>query len=381
MFKLKDFDFKDKRVLIRVDYNVPLVDKAITDDSRIKKTLPTIEFILKKKAKQLVLVSHLGRPKGVDLKFSLRPVADRLKELLMQDVELMSLGVKSDCKIVLLENIRFEKGDESNDDALAKRLAGLGDLFVFDAFGVSHREQASVTGVMKYLPSCTGLLMEKEIKFLDMKRPKKPFIAIIGGAKEDKISVIDSLIKKVDGLIIGGVLANTFLMAKGVNIGNSAFSKETLGYAKDILKKYGKKIHLPVDFILADSFAEHAVSRCAGVNDDLSGWMIMDIGPYTISGYKDLLSSAKTVVWAGPIGVFEWERFRRGTWDIASHIASLDVTKIIGGGDSGDAIERFGLADKMTHVSTGGGASLELLSGNNLPALVALELNSRNFKK
>ncbi|MCM2324855.1 MAG: phosphoglycerate kinase [Candidatus Woesearchaeota archaeon] len=381
MFKLKDFDFKDKRVLMRVDYNVPLEHKVITDDSRIRKTLPTIEFILKKKAKQLVLVSHLGRPKGVDLEFSLRPVADKLKELLAQDVSLMSLGEKSDCKIILLENIRFEKGDESNDDALAKRLAELGDLFVFDAFGVSHREQASVTGVMRYLPSCTGLLMEKEMKFLDMKRPKKPFIAIIGGAKEDKIGVIDSLIKKVDGLIVGGVLANTFLMAKGVNIGASKFSKETLDYAKNILRKYEKKIHLPVDFILASEFSEDASSRCAGVNDDLGGWMIMDIGPYTISGYKELLSNAKTVVWAGPIGVFEWERFRRGTWDIASHLASLDITKIIGGGDSGDAIERFGLADKMTHVSTGGGASLELLSGNNLPALVALELNSKNFNK
>ncbi len=387
MFKLKDFNFANKRVLIRVDYNVPIKKGIIADDARIKKTIPTINYILGKNARQIILVSHLGRPDGkYNEEYSLKPVAKRLSELMNLEITLAAPNVREvsipEKRIVMLENIRFDIGDETNDDELAKKLASFADIFVFDAFGVSHREQASVTGVMKYMKSCSGFLMEKEVTFLrdKMKKPARPFVAIIGGAKEDKISVIDKLIKKVDILIVGGVLANTFLKAKGREIGNSKYSVDYLGYARDMIRKYADKIAMPVDFIVADSYSESAKTRCAGLPDDITGWMIMDIGPYTITGYKEILSRAKTIVWAGPIGVFEWEAFRRGTLDLANHIATLDAVKIIGGGDSGEAIEKFGLADKMSLVSTGGGASLELLSGKELPAIKALEENQEKFR-
>jgi phosphoglycerate kinase len=389
-FKLKDFNFKDKRVLIRVDFNVP-VDKNnnITDDTRIRKTLPTINHILEKKARQLIFVSHFGRPEGeYNPDFSLKPVCKRLGELLRREVVLESnprvknITHITDSPLVMLENIRFDKAEDENDLALTEKLVSFADLFVFDAFGVCHRNQASVSGVPKFLPSCAGLLMEKEVEFLrdDMQEPSKPFVAIIGGAKEDKIGVIDRLVQKVDTLIIGGVLANTFLKAKGVDIGASKYSQETFNYAKSLLDKYHDKIALPVDFILSDKFSADSATKCAGVNERIDGWMIMDIGPYTISGYKKILSKAKTVVWAGPIGVFEWEPFRRGTWDIARHLAGLNIIKVIGGGDSGEAIEKMGLADKMSLVSTGGGASLELLAGHTLPGIVALEENYEKFK-
>jgi phosphoglycerate kinase len=390
-FKLKDFDFSNKRVLVRVDFNVP-VDKAnnITDDSRIKKTLPTLKYILDKKPKQLIIISHFGRPEGeYKPEFSLKNVAKRLQELLLKEVYLMPIPKAADIpklpnnKIIMLDNLRFDKGEEANDDSLAKKLADFGDLFVFDAFGVSHRDQASVTGVPKYIPACAGLLMEKEVEFLKdvVDDPKKPFTAIIGGAKEDKIAVIDKLINKVDNLIVGGVLANTFMTAKGQNIGASKFSKESLIYATKLINQYGNKIHTPVDFIVADRFAADASTRCAGLSDNIDGWMIMDIGPYTIAGYKQILSQSKTVIWAGPIGVFEFEPFKRGTLDIATHLAGLDIIKVIGGGDSSEAIEKFGLAGKMSHVSTGGGASLELLSGKVLPGVKALEENYTRFKE
>lgn len=389
-FKLKDFTFKNKKVLLRADFNVPVENGVIKDDSRIRKTLPTIKYILDKKPKQLIITSHLGRPEGeYKPEFSLKPVCNRLKELLGKDVflepnpRIKNIPTLSEYKIVMLENIRFDKAEEGNDEALVSKLASFADIFVFDAFGVCHREQASVTGVPKLLPSCAGLLMEKEVEFLrdDMQSPQKPFVAIIGGAKEDKIAVIDKLIQKVDTLIVGGVLANTFMKAKGINIGASKFSDKTLDYAKKMLSQYSDKIALPVDFIMADRFAADAKTECAGLTDNIDGWMIMDIGPYTITGYKKILSRAKTVIWAGPIGVFEWEPFRRGTWDIANHLAGLNIIKVIGGGDSGEAIENFGLADKMTHVSTGGGASLELLSGKELPGIKALEANYEAFKE
>lgn len=387
-FKLKDFDFKNKKVLLRVDFNVPIKNNFITDDSRIKKAIPTINYILDKKPKQLIIISHLGRPDSYQPEFSLKPVCERLNQLLGKEFILQTnpfirnVSVLPDFQRIILENIRFEKGEELNDLELAKKLASFADLFVFDAFGVCHRNQSSVTGIPKFLPSCMGFLMEKEVTFLKeaIEKPKKPFVAIIGGAKEDKISVIDRLIEKVDTLIIGGILANTFLKAKGHNIGNSKYSQEHLEYAKNLLEKYPFKIALPVDFICADSFSENAKTRCAGLVDDLTGWIIMDIGPYTITGYKQILSKAKTVVWAGPIGVFEWEPFKRGTWDIARHLAELNIIKIIGGGDSGDAIVRFRLEEKMSLVSTGGGASLELLSGKEMPGIKALEENYENFK-
>jgi phosphoglycerate kinase len=390
-FKLKDFDFWNKRVLVRVDFNVP-VDKAnnITDDSRIKKTLPTLKYLLDKKPKQLVIMSHFGRPEGqYKPEFSLKHVSKRLQDLLSKEVYFMPIPKAVDIpklpdnKIIMLDNLRFDKGEEGNEDSLAKKLASFGELFVFDAFGVSHRDQASVTGIPKYIPTCAGLLMEKEVEFLKdvVDDPKKPFTAIIGGAKEDKIAVIDKLINKVDNLIVGGVLANTFMTAKGLNVGASKFSKESLDYATKLVYQYGNKIHTPVDFIVADKFAADADTRCAGLSDNIDNWMIMDIGPYTISGYKKILSQSKTVIWAGPIGVFEWEPFRRGTLDIATHLAGLDIVKVIGGGDSSEAIEKFGLAGKMSHVSTGGGASLELLSGKVLPGVKALEENYTSFKE
>lgn len=388
-FKLKDFNFKNKKVLLRVDFNVPIKNNTIKDDSRIKKALPTIKYILEQNPKQLIILSHLGRPKNNEPEFSLRPVCNRLNELLgiefffNTNPNIRNISTLPDFQRIMLENIRFDKGEEENDLELAKKISAFGDLFVFDAFGVCHRDQASVTGIPKFLPSCMGFLMEKEVTFLKekMKKPEKPFVAIIGGAKEDKISVIDRLIEKVDTLIIGGVLANTFLKAKGHNIGNSKYSLETLDYAKKLLEKYPNKIALPVDFICAETFSENSRTRCAGISDDISGWMIMDIGPYTITGYKEILSKSKTVVWAGPIGVFEWEAFKRGTWDLARHLAELNITKIIGGGDSGEAIIKFGLEDKMTLVSTGGGASLELLSGKEMPGIKALEDNYKKFKK
>ncbi|MFH2020788.1 MAG: phosphoglycerate kinase [archaeon] len=388
--KLKDYNYKDKKVLIRVDFNVPIQQGIIADDTRIRKALPTIDYILKKKPAQLIIISHLGRPDGeYKPEFSLKPVCVRLQEILGQEVyfepnpRIISINSLPQNKILMLENLRFDKAEESGDDDFAKKLSEFCDIFVLDAFGACHRPHASISVIQKYVTSCAGFLMEKEIKFLrdSIKRPKRPFVAIIGGAKADKIDVIDKLIQKVDALIIGGVLANTFLKAKNISIGNSKVSDETLEYAKNLLEKYPEKIHLPVDYILADRFAADARTRCAGLPDNIDGWMIMDIGPYTISGYNELLSKSNTILWAGPIGVFEWESFRRGTWDIASHLAEISATKIICGGDSGEAIEKFHLAERMTHVSTGGGASLELLAGNDLPGISALEANHNKFKK
>jgi phosphoglycerate kinase len=389
-FRLKDFDLQGKRVLLRADFNVPVKDNKITDDSRIKKTIPTIEYILDKNPRQLILISHFGRPEGdYDPEFSLRIVYERLRHLLGKEIyfetnpRINNIPHMTDAKIVMLENLRFDKVETDNDEEFSKKLASFADVFVFDAFGASHRPHASVVGVEKFIPSCAGLLMENEIKYLrdDMRNPEKPFIAIIGGAKSDKISVITRLIETVDMLIIGGVLANTFLKASGKDIGSSKFSTESLEFAKQVLTDHPDKIALPVDFIIADKFAADAKTKIAGINENIDGWMIMDIGPYTISGYLKLLEKAKTVVWAGPIGVFEFEAFRRGTWDIAKKLSELHIMKIVGGGDSADAIETMGLADRFTHISTGGGASLELLSGAELPGIKALEENYEKFKK
>jgi 3-phosphoglycerate kinase len=388
--KLSDFDFTDKRVLVRVDFNVPIKNFQITDDSRIRKALPTIKYIIKKKPKQIILCSHLGRPKGeYTPEFSLKPVADRVQELLGLKIffdnnpHIMNISEFSDNKIVVLENLRFDKFEKENDEDFAKKLASFADVFVLDAFGTAHRSHASVVGVQKILPSCAGLLLEKEIKFLseEMNNPKKPFVAIISGAKSDKINVLNTLLNKVDTLIIGGVLANTFLKAKGKDIGLSKYDPDSIEYAKQVLQKYKDKIALPVDFVMGTEFSSSTKTRIAGLDEDLTGWMIMDIGPYTISGYKKILDKAKTVVFAGPVGVYEFDNFSRGTWDIANYISELKATTIIGGGDTGDAINKFNLTDKMTHVSTGGGASLELLADHNLPGIDALEENYNNFKR
>jgi len=387
--KLKNLNFKDKKVLVRVDFNVPITNGIITDDSRIKKTLPTLNYILSKKPTQIIIISHLGRPKGEYApEFSLKPVCEKLSTLLNEKVffesnpKIRNINVLDTSKIVMLENLRFDNGEESNDLDFSKKLASFADLFVLDAFGISHREHASIVGVPELLPSCSGLLFEKEIKFLSdtIKKPKKPFVAIIGGAKADKIDVITLLLEKVDTLIIGGVLANTFLKAKGQNIGNSKYDNESLDFAKKVLLKYPEKIALPVDYILGKEFSENTESKVAGLTDNLDNWMIMDIGPYTITGYKEILKKAKTIIWAGPIGVFEFDKFKRGTWDIANTLAETKSTTIIGGGDSASAIINFGLEDKMSHVSTGGGASLAVLSGEIIPGLNALEKNYDKFK-
>ncbi len=388
--KLEDYDFKEKRILLRADLNVPIQNNEITNDSRIRKSIPTIKAILDKKPHQLIIISHLGRPKGeYSPELSLKPVAEHLQKLLGQKIHfetnprINNLTGVPDEKIVMLENLRFDNVEIDNDDFFAHKLAGFADVFVLDAFGAVHRNHASIVGVPKYIPSCAGLLLEREISYLrdTLSKPEKPYVAIIGGAKTDKEKVIDVLLEKVDMLIVGGVLANTFLKAKGFNIGKSKFSNEFIEHAKQLIEKYPNKIAVPVDFIIGNKFSEDAEARVAGIKDNIDSWMILDIGPYTISGYIKILNKAKTVFWAGPIGVFEYEKFRRGTWDIARNLAELDITKIIGGGESAAAIEFFKLQDKMTHVSTGGGAALELISGNVLPGIKALEENYEKFKK
>src|SRR3989344_5399874 len=383
-FRLKDFSFTNKKVLIRVDFNVPMHGGRITDDSRIKKTIPTIEYVLRKGAKQVIVCSHFGQPKGrKEPEFSLLPVCRRLEQLLGRKVEFCEeFAVDESHKVVMLENLRFSRGEAENDYDFAKKLAGLADIFVFDAFGVAHREHASVSGIPKHIPSCAGLLMEKEVEFLgeDMKSPKRPFVAIIGGAKPDKINVIGNLIKRVDTLIVSGVLANTFLKASGHEIGLSKYNKDSLNAARKLLSGFSKKIVLPEDFVLGERFMANTKTRVAYVDDKIAGWMIMDVGTETIKKYKEILNRAKTVVWAVPLGAFEFEKFETGTMEIAKHISKLNIVKIIGGGDSGEAIEKFGLTSRMTHVSTGGGASLELLAGHELPGIKALEENYRKFK-
>jgi 3-phosphoglycerate kinase len=372
-------DFKDRRVLLRVDFNIPIKSGKITDDSRIKKSLPTIKHILSQNPKKIIIISHLGRPKdSKDKSCSMQKPASRLSSLLKKKVyfekstDLRNLKLPEK-KIIVLENLRYDPGEKNNDEDFAKKLASYADVFVFDAFGAAHRAHASVTGIPKYLPSCFGLLMKKEILYLktNMKNPKKPFIAIIGGAKSDKISIINELLKKVNYLIVAGVLGNTFLKAKGSELGLSKYDEESLGFAKKMLERYPKKIILPKDFITGNEFSDKSKATIEK-GKKITG-MIMDIGPETIEYYKKILSKAKTVVWAGPIGVFELKKFEKGTKEIAKHLAKLNAVTIIGGGDSGEAIAKYKLEKKMTHVSTGGGASLEMLSGKKLPALKAIK--------
>jgi len=387
---IKDIDLKDKRVLMRVDFNVPLDDKLnITDDIRIRSAVPTIKYAIDKGAK-VILMSHLGRPDGkvVD-SMRLTPVAKRLEELLGKKVtktdDCIGDAVKNTVAamkpgdVVLLENLRFHAEEEKNDPAFAKELAGLGDVFVNDAFGTAHRAHASTEGVTKYLPSVAGFLLEKEIQYLGqtVDKPKKPFVAILGGAKvKDKIKVIDNLLNKVDALIIGGGMAYTFLKAKGHTIGASKLDKDGFDTAKLALDKAAKKnipILLPVDHVIGDKFDANANTKVVGV-DIPDGWMGLDIGPLTIKLFEDNLKSAKTVIWNGPLGVFEMDKFAKGTKDIAIFLAGLKgVTTIIGGGDTAAAMLKFKVEDKMTHISTGGGASLEYLEGRGLPGIDALQ--------
>jgi len=388
---VRDIDLTDKRVIMRADFNVPLDDDLnITDDRRIQAALPTIQYILEKKPAKLILMSHLGRPKGTIVEaMRLTPVAKRLQELIGEKVlktdDCIGDGVRqaidgSSERVVLLENLRFHKAETDNDPAFAQELAELADVYVNDAFGTAHRAHASTEGVAKNLTAVAGFLLEKELKFLGkaIHNPEKPFVVILGGAKvSDKILLIENLISKADAIIIGGGMAYTFLKAKGKNIGNSLCENDKLDLARELLEKAkvaGVKIALTTDFVIAEEFGKADTRQI--VEDIPEGWESLDIGPKTREEYKQILSDAKTIVWNGPMGVFEIEGFEEGTKDIAQYLATLDdATTIIGGGDSAAAVGQFGLDDKMTHISTGGGASLELLEGKELPGIMALTDN------
>jgi len=382
---IRDIDVTGKRVLVRCDFNVPLENGAITDDRRITEALPTIKSLLEHGA-AVILASHLGRPKGVTPEFSLAPVAKRLTELLGQDVKLIPDCVGPEAEAasrdikpgtaILLENVRFHPEEEANNPAFAKSLASLADIFVNDAFGTAHRAHASTEGVAHDLPAVAGFLIEKEIKFLGeaLDNPKRPFVAILGGAKvKDKIAVIENLLPKVDKLLIGGGMAFTFLKAEGNEIGKSLLDATNLEYADRLVKKESDKIDLPSDVVVAKELSESASTETVFVQDIPEDMIGADIGPETIEIFKALIRPAGTVIWNGPMGVFEMAPFAAGTRAIAEAMAECKGTTIVGGGDSAAAIEKFGLADKVTHVSTGGGASLEFLEGKELPGIAALQ--------
>jgi len=383
---VKDVDVKGKRVLVRVDFNVPLKDGKVTDDTRIKAALPTINYLLENGA-ALVLCSHLGRPKGEPKpEFSLKPVSDYLNAMVDAKVSFVDdcIGPKvkaavdalANGEILVLENTRFYAGEKKNDPEMAKELASLADLFVNDAFGTAHRKHASNVGVAEYLPAVAGLLLEKEIQYLDqaIEDPKKPFVAILGGAKvSDKIGVIQNLLEKADSVLIGGGMANTFFKAQGYPMADSLVEDEVLDTARSLVQEGGQKLRLPVDVVIADSFSDDAAQKVMPVGPVPDGWRILDIGPDTVEKYSAAVSKAGTVVWNGPMGVFEMPNFAKGTFAVAQAIADSDAISIIGGGDSASAINKSGLAEKISHISTGGGASLEMLEGVQLPGLVALQ--------
>ena len=388
---VRDIDWNGKTAVMRCDFNVPMKEGKITDDTRIRAALPTIQYLMENGA-AVVLMSHLGRPKGeANPEFTLKPVADRLSEYLGTDVKFVaSDAVVDDAvkaaasslkggEVMLIENVRYRADEEKNDADFAKSLASLGDIFVQDAFGTAHRAHASTTGIADYIPAVSGFLIEKELKFLGnaVENPERPFAAIMGGAKvADKIPVITNLLDKVDMLLIGGGMLFTFLKAQGYSIGKSLLDEEGLTLAVDILKlaeDKGVKLLLPVDVVCADEFSNESAYDTYPVDAIPDDRMGMDIGPESIRLYTDALKEAKTVVWNGPMGVFEMSNFAAGTKAIAECLADLDATTVIGGGDSAAAVEQFGLADKMTHISTGGGASLEYLEGKVLPGIAVIE--------
>jgi len=386
---IRDLDLKDKKILMRVDFNVPLDDKLnITDDIRIRATLPTIKYALENKAKKVILMSHLGRPDGkVVESLRLDPVAKRLEELLGEKVkklnDCMGEEIKKEIeeskeRIILLENLRFHPEEEKNDPNFAKKLAELGDLFVNDAFGTCHRAHASTEGITHYLKSAAGFLLEKEIKYLGetLENPQRPFVVILGGAKvSDKIGVIENLLPKADAILIGGAMAYTFLKAKDIGIGNSKYEKDKLELAKNILEKaesLKKKFILPLDHLVAEKIEPTAKTRYTKDNSIPDGWLGVDIGKKAIKEFKKILKTARTIVWNGPLGIFEIEPFSRGTKAIALYIAKLPAVTIVGGGDTASAVAKFKVDKKMTHVSTGGGASLEYMEGKALPGIKSL---------
>ncbi|CAM5422493.1 phosphoglycerate kinase [Niallia circulans] len=386
---IRDIDLKGKRVFVRVDFNVPMKDQQITDETRIQAALPTIKELIESGA-IVILASHLGRPKGeVVEELRLTPVAKRLSELLGKEVakadESYGEAVKaqisklSEGDVILLENVRFNAGEEKNDAELAKQYAELADVFVNDAFGAAHRAHASTEGIAHHIPAVSGLLMQKELDVLGkaLSNPDRPFTAIIGGAKvKDKIGVIDNLLDKVDNLIIGGGLAYTFVKSLGHEIGKSLLEEDKIDLAKSYMEKAkekGVKFYMPVDVIVADDFSNDANINAVSIEEIPADWEALDIGPKTREIYADVIKNSKLVIWNGPMGVFELDAFANGTKAVAEALAeSQDTYSVIGGGDSAAAVEKFDLADKMSHISTGGGASLEFMEGKELPGVVAL---------
>ncbi len=382
---LHDLDVKNKRVLVRVDFNVPINDGMVGDDTRIQAALPTIKYLLDQDAK-VILCSHLGRPKGeAQSEFSLAPVAKHLAEVIslpvkfaencLGDLAQTAASSLNAGEILLLENTRFHAGEKKNDPAMAKELASLADVFVNDAFGTAHRAHASNVGVAKLLPSAAGFLLEKELKYLGdtIANAEKPFIAILGGAKvSDKIGVITNLLAKTDKILIGGGMANTFFKAQGFDMADSLVEDDAIATAKELLEKAGDALVLPVDVVIASGFSDQAENKVVPIGDVPVGWRILDIGPATVAAYASIIQKSKTVVWNGPMGVFEFPNFAKGTFGVAEAVANADVVSVIGGGDSVAAIKQAGLGDKVSHISTGGGASLEMLEGKILPGVDAL---------
>lgn len=387
---VRDIDLKGKKVLVRCDFNVPYnAERVITDNRRIVAALPTIKYLLENNCK-VILCSHLGRPKGeVKPEFSLNIVAAELSRLLGLEVKLAKDVVGEDAKnlaanlqegeVMLLENVRYEAGEEKNDEELSKAFASLAEVFVNDAFGTAHRAHSSTTGVASYLPAVSGFLIEKELNFLGtaLENPERPFMAILGGKKvSDKIGVIEALIEKVDVLMIGGAMAYTFFKSMGYSVGNSICEEDKLDLAQELMKKAeakGVKLMLPVDTKVGKEFDANTESKVVKYTEIPDGWEGYDIGTETIAEYSKVLQDAKTVIWNGPVGLFEFEQFAVGTNSLAKTLADLDAVKIIGGGDSAAAVEKAGLAEKFTHISTGGGASLEFLEGKKLPGIEALQ--------
>lgn len=383
---IADIEPSGKRILVRLDFNVPIENGLVADDTRIRAALPTLNNLLERGA-ALILCSHLGRPKSPgEAEFSLRPVADHLRQLVKADVKFVRETAGENAtsmahhlkpgEILVLENTRFNTGETKNDPELAKSLAGMADLYVNDAFGSAHRAHASTEGVAHYLPAVAGLLMEKEIRYLgeELRNPARPFISILGGAKiSDKIEVIRNLLNKADKILIGGGMANTFLAARGFGMGKSLFELESLGTAKELLQHAVEKILLPIDLVIAKSLQADATTRVVPVGDIPDGWRALDIGPETVGLFVKEIKHARTIVWNGPMGVFEIDPFSKGTYSVAEAVAAANAVSIVGGGDSVAAIQKSGLAEKITHVSTGGGAFLELLEGKPLPGLAALQ--------
>lgn len=388
---VRDIELKGRKVLVRCDFNVPMIDGVITDDIRITSAIPTIEYLIDAGAK-IILMSHMGRPKGeANMEYTLEPVGKRLAELLGREVAFVSspqvvdaqvkekVNALGEGELLLLENLRFRKEETKNETQFSKELAGLGEIFVNDAFGTAHRAHCSTAGVADYLPAVSGLLIEKEIQFLGgaLDKPKRPFVAIMGGAKVgDKISVIENLLKKVDTLIVGGGMTYTFIKAQGFEIGTSILDEENVAMAGELLEKAkmaGVKLLLPCDVVCAKEFSNDVPTEVCDVEHIPSDQMGLDIGPKSIEEISKALAEAATVVWNGPMGVFEMSNYEKGTKEVAKVLANSDATTIIGGGDSAAAVEQFGLAGQMTHISTGGGASLEFLEGKELPGIAVLE--------